>query len=292
MHTKLISHPELHDLIMAFLHRKQTSLLFIILLVLVQTFSAAPPPPKGMMTSTSSANSSTGTSISIISTATASTMAAVPTSGPMPAMAGRCEFKDWHSGTMPSWGCAAKGFECLQDKVCVDNRTPGQKIADKQDAADGKDGCCLFNPQTQGYGCAKRGFRCIDEEKCVDERTPKERKEDAANEARRLQKWKTSRLAGAVVGSVVAGCLLLSIAQCFIRQRWPKPVVSGAVLRAEVEREVGRQRRDFLPYDRSALRGAVELEVRRQRGTMVVAALAATDENNGGPAAPPPNYTA
>jgi hypothetical protein len=53
---------------------------------------------------------------------------------------------------------------------------------------------------TQSYGCTERGFRCVDQVECVDERTPSEREENAASKKRKMEKWKTAKLVGGLLG--------------------------------------------------------------------------------------------
>ena len=59
----------------------------------------------------------------------------------------------------------------------MDRRTPEQKEADKQNAADGKDGRCGFRFE-DGYYCKHKGFVCVDGRKCDDRRTDSQRWED------------------------------------------------------------------------------------------------------------------
>jgi hypothetical protein len=54
--------------------------------------------------------------------------------------------------------------------VCVDRRTPEQKEADKQNAADGKDGRYSFKFE-DGYYCKHKGFVCVDGRKCYERLT-------------------------------------------------------------------------------------------------------------------------
>jgi hypothetical protein len=95
--------------------------------------------------------------------------------------------------------------------VCGDRRTPGQKEADKHEAADGKNGGCAYSYDTQGYYCTQRGFVCIDEMACADRRTAEEKAEDKAiealEEALRQESQRRHKRMNAIVGGIISGLI-------------------------------------------------------------------------------------
>jgi hypothetical protein len=79
---------------------------------------------------------------------------------------------------------SAKGFVCGGDYVCIDHRTELQKQADRQEAADGTNGRCLYRFRLGTFGCTRKGFGYVDEVLCVDKRTEGERTDDEEEEAK------------------------------------------------------------------------------------------------------------
>jgi hypothetical protein len=144
-----------------------------------------------------------------------------PTSRAASLIDGRCQWDDYRG-----WKCRRKGFAC-EGNVCVDRRTPEEKEADKQDAADGKNGRCKYSYDAQSYYCTQRGFVCINETVCADHRTAKEKAED---EALRVKKAKRT---AAIVGGVFGGVIGVALVMC---------IVMGAGEGTGQERHAGRDR--------------------------------------------------
>lgn len=123
------------------------------------------------------------------------------------------------------WYCERKGFVCGgfnddEAKVCVDRRSIVQKEADRQEAADGKDGRCNFRYEV-GYYCTQKGFECVDGRTCEDRRTDWERYEDDGKE----REW-NGNLAlivfFSICGIFVFALLLAAICHC-CALRWKAP---------------------------------------------------------------------
>jgi hypothetical protein len=127
-----------------------------------------------------------------------------PTSRAASLINGRCQRDDYRG-----WKCRRKGFAC-EGNVCVDRRTQEEKEADKQDAADGKNGRCKYSYDAQSYYCTQRGFVCINETVCADHRTTKEKAED---EALRVEKAKRT---AAIVGGVFGGVIGVVLVTCIV----------------------------------------------------------------------------
>ena len=99
---------------------------------------------------------------------------------------GHCTRK-WKYSGWSDWHCKRKGFVCEDlwaieysddvGGVCVDRRSPAQREADRQEAADGRAGRCSFRFK-DGYFCMQRGFVCVNESRCEDHRTPEELAKD------------------------------------------------------------------------------------------------------------------
>lgn len=117
------------------------------------------------------------------------------------------------------WYCERRGFVCegFSDddaKVCVDHRSAAQKEADRQEAADGKNGRCHFRYE-DGYYCTRRGFVCVDGRTCEDRRTDWERFEDDRKEG----EWK-DKMGLIDFFSGFCGVFALSGAICYCCSRY------------------------------------------------------------------------
>jgi hypothetical protein len=133
-----------------------------------------------------------------------------PTSRAVSLIDGRCYWRDYGG-----WQCSRKGFVC-EGNVCVDRRTPEEKEADKQDAADGKNGRCKYSYDAQSYSCTQRGYVCINETVCADHRTPEEKAEDKAEDEalsveRKRKATRTAKIVGGVFGGVIGVALVIYI---------------------------------------------------------------------------------
>ena len=123
--------------------------------------------------------------------------------------------------------CDGNGFHCERD-VCIDRRTPAQKEADKQEAANGRNGRCLYSSSDKTYSCPQRGFFCVNETRCEDWRTPEQKAEDTkaaelAKTQREAKKKTDGIIAGSVVGGTFGSVILLLLGRCCWRSRSLKP---------------------------------------------------------------------
>jgi hypothetical protein len=128
--------------------------------------------------------------------------------------------------------------------VCVDQRTPAQKEADKQEAADGKNGRCAYSYDTQSYYCPRRGFVCIDERACADRRTAEEKAEDKAieafEEALRQEDKRRHRRKNAIVGGIIGGWVGVVIGVgilCWVWRSWRRKRREGRPARVQARRD-------------------------------------------------------
>jgi hypothetical protein len=158
---------------------------------------------------------------------------------------GRCTW----SALSATWKCDRKGFVCEgwvdnsrhdHHGVCVDRRTPEQKEADKQEAANGKNGRCAYSYDTQSYYCTHRGSFCTVEMVCADHRTAEEKAEDQAVEAfkealREEDRSRRSRI-NAIVGGAFSGLIGVGVL-CCIWRCWRRKRQAGAPAREQVRRE-------------------------------------------------------
>lgn len=85
--------------------------------------------------------------------------------------------------------------------VYVERRTPEQKEADKQEAADGPNRKCAYSFDFHSYYCAHRRFVCIDQMVCADNRTA----EDEALQAWRQEEKRKQDKTDAIVGGTLEG---------------------------------------------------------------------------------------
>lgn len=101
--------------------------------------------------------------------------------------------------------------------MCVDQRTDLQKLADRQEAADGNDGKCLYSFESDTFGCPRKGFECVDEVLCVDKRSKAEKMEDEEEEAIARATWK-KHVKDAAIAGIFGGILgLLMLCCCCCR---------------------------------------------------------------------------
>jgi hypothetical protein len=160
------------------------------------------------------ADVSMGDTISVTPTLTSfltSTVTHTPSSRVAePLVDGRCY---WDRGVQ-RWTWKRKGFACTTDFMCVDLRTELQKQADRQEAADGKNGGCLFSFESRTFGCPQKGFECEDEVLCVDKRTVREMIEDELEEEMKKRASRKLYVANTIVGGTFAGIAGLLIWCC------------------------------------------------------------------------------
>jgi hypothetical protein len=73
---------------------------------------------------------------------------------------------------MPGAGPASGKFSsCDRGYRYFDQRTELEKVADRQGAADSKNGRCLYSHGSKSFNCSWAGFVCVDEILCADRRT-------------------------------------------------------------------------------------------------------------------------
>jgi hypothetical protein len=133
-------------------------------------------------------------------------------------------------------------------------RTPEQKEADKQVTANGKDGRCLFTFETGKYTCTQQDFVCQEEHFCVDNRTPEQKAEDDKLQAIRdeqkrrddLEKAKTGKLAGGIVGGRICAAIILGVVICCCKAKPKTRVPDPETLARAVEVEVQKVRDSLL----------------------------------------------
>jgi hypothetical protein len=221
----------------------------------------------------------------VAATTTSSEQSASPTATaatPSSLVDGYCSWSDErrHRG----WYCKRKGFLCegIKDKqdhnddsgVCVDRRTPEQKEADKQDAADGRDGRCSFRFE-DGYFCKQKGFVCVDGRTCEDGRTEDERLEDNRLETVKKAKRESNMFAGVVLAIPCLAILVTFVGLC---ASWLGGGKGDMVAKKKKDEErVGqreeRQREEVELLDRAS--GAANLEDSFER--VVADEIPATD---------------
>jgi hypothetical protein len=177
--------------------------LFCVSWLLTSSVAQHAPADGGVLALDSSGSPPTVAPPLTLTTLCTFTVTPSPTSRAASLINGRCQQDEYRS-----WKCHRKGFAC-EGNVCVDRRTPEEKEAGKQDAADGKNGRCKYSYDAQSYYCTQRGFICIDETVCADHRTAKEKAEDEALSVKKAKR--TAAIVGGVFGGVIGVVLVTGI---------------------------------------------------------------------------------
>jgi hypothetical protein len=101
---------------------------------------------------------------------------------------------------------------CDRGYLCFDKRTELEKVADRQEAADRKNGRCLYSHKSNIFRCSRTSFVCVDQVLCGVRTTEEQNKEDEDKGARAKRK---KYVRDAAIGGTFEGMLGISTLCCY-----------------------------------------------------------------------------
>jgi hypothetical protein len=126
-------------------------------------------------------------------------------------------------------------------------------VADRQGAADSKNGRCLYSHGSKSFNCSRAGFVCVDEILCADGRTEEQKEdEDKGARSKRKKYVRDAAIGGAFGGEL--GILILSAIVAIL------PVVAAGL------EEAGDGRREGMDTAREGFREGTDAARGMYRG--------------------------